>query len=402
MRSIVILAALGFLSFFVTLSSLPVYAVGRGASEALAGLATSAMLVSTVVCQLTVPMLLRRFGTGPVMCVGLATLGAPTPALLLGTGIGPLLAVSVVRGLGFAILTVTLPLVATEVSPRERHGAAIGLYGLAIAVPQLVMVPVGLALTEAGGFEWVAWLGVAPLLALPFVRQLATRPPPLAVQDASAEDIGDAVETAVPSTTVQQRTRRGVPGLASVTAVLLTSTLAGGGILTILPVQRPGASAAWALVAFGITAALVRWAVGLMADRRGTRSLLAWGIVGNVIGLAVVAFGATSAGVTGDVLVVLGAFVFGCGYGAVQNLTLLIGFAIAGEQRARASAVWNASFDLGTAIGALLVGSVAAWTSLPLAVLVCIALIAASALPGLRVARLAAQDETHARPERAS
>lgn len=215
--------------------------------------------------------------------------------------------------------------------------------------------------------------------------------------EATAEIARDDVLDVVLPTTAKQRTGRGVPGLASITAVLLTSTLAGGGILTILPVQRPGASSFWALVAFGITAALVRWTVGLMADRRGTRSLLAWGIVGNVIGLAVVAFGATSTGMTGDVFVVLGAFVFGCGYGAVQNLTLLIGFAIAGQQRARASAVWNASFDLGTAIGALLVGSVAAWTSLPLAVLVCIALIAASALPGLRVARRAAQAE----PQRA-
>lgn len=402
MRSVVILAVLGFLSFFVTLSSLPVYAVDRGASEALAGLATSAMLVSTVLCQLTVPMLLHRFGTGPVMIIGLIALGAPTPALLLGHGLAPLLAVSVVRGLGFAILTVTLPLVATEVSPRERHGAAIGLYGLAIAVPQLVMVPAGLALTEAGGFAWVAWLGIAPLLALPFLRPLAGRIL-AAAPDAPIPAVdGLVAAVAVGSDAKPPRTRRGVPGLAAITAVLLTSTVAGGGILTILPVQRPGPSAAWALVAFGITAAVVRWAVGVIADRRGTRSLLAWGIVGNVLGLAVVAIGAGSDGTSGDVLVVLGAFVFGCGYGAVQNLTLLIGFAIAGAQRARASAVWNASFDLGTAIGALLVGTLAAWTDLPVAVLVCIALIAATAVPGLRVARLAARDESHAPGARAS
>jgi predicted MFS family arabinose efflux permease len=49
----------------------------------------------------------------------------------------------------------------------------------------------------------------------------------------------------------------------------------------------------------------------------------------------------------------------------VQNLTLLAAFARAGERGATAaSAMWNASFDAGTAIGALTLGLVAAGVGL--------------------------------------
>jgi predicted MFS family arabinose efflux permease len=64
--------------------------------------------------------------------------------------------------------------------------------------------------------------------------------------------------------------------------------------------------------------------------------------------------------------VLAGAAVFGAGYGAVQNLTLVTAFARAGEGGATTvSAVWNASFDAGTAVGALVLGLVAAGVGLP-------------------------------------
>ena len=57
---------------------------------------------------------------------------------------------------------------------------------------------------------------------------------------------------------------------------------------------------------------------------------------------------------------------FGAGFGAAQNLTLLSAFARAGEGGATAaSAMWNASFDAGTATGALVLGLVAAGIGLP-------------------------------------
>jgi predicted MFS family arabinose efflux permease len=60
----------------------------------------------------------------------------------------------------------------------------------------------------------------------------------------------------------------------------------------------------------------------------------------------------------------------------VQNLTLVIALVRAGEgQTTTVSAVWNACYDSGTAIGAVLVGAVAAEVGLPLSyVLVAVAM----------------------------
>ncbi len=68
----------------------------------------------------------------------------------------------------------------------------------------------------------------------------------------------------------------------------------------------------------------------------------------------------------GTATVLAGATVFGFGYGAAQNLTLLAAFRRAGDDGATtASAFWNAAFDGGTGLGALLPGLAAAAVGLP-------------------------------------
>jgi hypothetical protein len=75
------------------------------------------------------------------------------------------------------------------------------------------------------------------------------------------------------------------------------------------------------------------------------------------VGLVAVAAGLHAS----DAAVLAGAAVFGVGYGAAQNLTLLAAFARAGSSGAgTASALWNASFDAGTALGAIALGGAAA------------------------------------------
>src|SRR5205085_10800457 len=102
-------------------------------------------------------------GIGPVLAAGLVALGAPAPLYVLSDGLGWLSAVSAVRGAGFAVLTVLGSSLAALVVPPERRGESIGLYGLAIAVPNLVAVPAGVALVLAGHSGSVAWLAASPV-----------------------------------------------------------------------------------------------------------------------------------------------------------------------------------------------------------------------------------------------
>jgi hypothetical protein len=59
-RRLLALTLLGFSSFFLTLASLPSWAVRGGVPAGSAGLVTAAMLTCTVLVQLAVPALTRR------------------------------------------------------------------------------------------------------------------------------------------------------------------------------------------------------------------------------------------------------------------------------------------------------------------------------------------------------
>lgn len=362
------LTALGFTSFFLTLASLPSWAVRVGTSSASAGLVTAVMLGCTVVLQMAVPVLERRLGTPTLLVLGLLALGAPAPLYRLSHDLGWLVVVSAVRGLGFAVLTVIGALLSTSVAPPRRRGEAVGIYGLCIAVPSLLAVPAGTALTSSGHFGWVAVLAACPLLAISLPRHFAggaARARSLPARFGTA----DAIRSS------------SVPSL-----VLLVVMLAGGGILTFLPIARPhGPLASVALLVFGVSGSLSRWRIGVISDRIGSGALLPAVLAVGAIGLVGVAVALPTSddgnGGTGRVIALLaGAAIFGVGYGATQNLTQIVVFERAGTQQAlTASAVWNASFDAGTALGAYGVGLLAATgLQLPGTYLVCAALLAAA------------------------
>jgi predicted MFS family arabinose efflux permease len=345
-RRLLLVTVLGFTSFCLTLAALPFWAVRGGASPAVAGTVTTVMLTSTVLTQLVLPRLLARFGTGRIFVAGLVALGLPSPLLALSSDLVPLLGGSVLRGAGFAVLTVVGSTMTATVAPRERHGESAGLYGLAIAVPQLVAVPLGVALTQRGWFWVASLLAAAPLLAVPTALALSRE----AAEPASGHG--------APSTPPGSH-RSTVAAVLGPSVVLFTVTLAGGGVVTLLPIARPdGALATLALVLFGLVAAVSRWRVGVLVARFDPRMLLLAGLAGSVAGLLLVAVGLWH--LFGGVILV-GAAVFGAGYGAVQNVTLVVAFARAGVARTTtASSAWNAAFDTGTATGAGALGAVAA------------------------------------------
>jgi predicted MFS family arabinose efflux permease len=356
-RKLVLLTLLGFTGFAATLASLPWWAVHGGASQSAAGLVTTVMLGVTVVVQFLVPTVERRIGTGRTLAIGVFALGAPSPMYLLSTDLTPMLVVSAVRGVGFGVLTVVGSALTAVLAPPARHGEAVGVYGLAVAAPNLLVVPGAVALAQNVAFWPVVVLATCPVLAVPLALSLgADHQPPVAHNKAGHRF---AARTAV------------LPS-----AVLLTITLAGGGVTTYLPIERPnGYLATLVLLLFALTAALGRWRVGRLADRTGTRLLLPGMVVLGAVGLAALAAG-LGHGV--DVLLLAGAAVFGIAYGAVQNLTLVVAFARArGHDGSTVSAVWNAAFDTGTGIGAVVVGALAATgMGVPMALGACAGLVA--------------------------
>jgi predicted MFS family arabinose efflux permease len=354
MRRLLVVQSLGTASFFLTLASVPAWAVQGGAQVGAAGVVTAAMLAATVAIQFAVPAIAARIDVRRLLPASLMLLGAPCPLLAISHGLGWLIALSLVRGAGFAIFTVVGTLVVTEIAAPGRRGQAIGLYGLAGAGAYLT-VPAGVALTLGGHFVWVAWISAAPVLGVPLAAGFDT---PI---DASAGRPRNAVAALRPS------------------AAMLVAGLASGGLVTFLPIARPsGALAALALLALGLATAAGRLSMGVLADRLAA----AW-LPRAAVGLAAAGLLGVAAALGSGAAArpIAAAACFGIGFGAIQNVTLLSSLHVSGRTgAAAASAVWNAAIDAGTGLGALVVGlGVASGLGLRATLAVCAALVAATA-----------------------
>ncbi|WP_424809643.1 MFS transporter [Rhodococcus sp. 27YEA15] len=373
MVGVLIMAAAAFGGWSLLLPVVPLQLARSGGSDALAGSVTAVFMAATVLTQLLVPRLLRTYGYRAVLVAGCLLLGPPSLVLLLSADAVAVLAVSAVRGVGFGMLTVAGSALVAELAPAQVLGRATGAQGIAIASSQMAGLPLGLAIAERWSTAPVFVLGaLVPALAVVAIARL----PRL-----FARPTGTSVRLSVVVVLVP------VVALACVAAVF-------GGLTSLLPIAiADRAAVAGVVLAVASVSILVgRFGAGLIADRFGAGRMLVPALVsaaaGSVLFTLAVDDGAT-------VVLLCAAVLFGLGFGAVQNESLVMAFRAAGPSRlGSASAVWNISFDAGTGIGALALGFVAAAAGYPwvfavsaLAVALIPALAAGGKVMGARVGR---------------
>ncbi len=360
MSPLLLLTAAGFAGYAALLPIAPLWSTRGGAGSAGAGLVNGAMLLATVATQGLVPRLLRRHGLGPTLSAGLILLGGPSMLYLVSDGLAWIVVMSVLRGLGFGVLTVIGSTAVASLVPPARHGSAVGAYGAAIAVPQLVLLPAGPWLSESVGFWVVFLLGSSPLLGVVAVPRLARalREGP-GERDRSAEPGPTSRATTAGDTS---RARQLVPVLGPPMLLLLGITLPGGALLTFLPQMSSEAAATTAgLALFTAMTALSRWGFGGLADRYGARVFLAPLVLVTVAGLGLAALSVVDPDSTRASWLLLAMLVVGATYGGLQTLTLVLTLtAVRDDEYPTASAVWNIGFDAGTGLGSVLVGALAA------------------------------------------
>jgi predicted MFS family arabinose efflux permease len=329
-------------SFYLLLSVVPMYASAIGVGGVGAGLATAALMASTVATELVTPRLTARFGYRAVLAAGLVLLGAPALALSSARGMATILAVCVVRGVGFAIAVVVGGALVASLVPPERRGEGLGLAGVVVGVPAVVALPLGVWLAGHAGFPVVFVAGaVAALAGLATVRGLPGREPeperPLGVM-------------------AGLRT----PALLRPSVVFSATAMAAGVVVTFLPLAVGHGSRNLAAVALLLQAAastLTRWWAGRHGDRHGATRLLVPAVLVSALGILTLVLVANPAAV------LTGMVVFGAGFGVAQNASLSMMFdRVPASGYGAVSAVWNLAYDAGVGLGAagfgLLIGPV--------------------------------------------
>lgn len=349
--------AFGLCGFAAVLPLVPLWASRGGAGEFGAGSTTAAFMLTTVLTQLAMPWLLERGGYRWAFPVGALVMGLPAPLFSLTTDLGPLVAVSAVRGVGFGMVSVAGTVLAARLVPSHQVGRATGYYGLAVGLPQVLILPGGVALALNIGFGAAFWLtglcsvvGAALAAGIWFADGGRNR---VALR-------GRGRSAPAPDTP------SGPPlllALAAPLVLMLLTASAASAIITFLAI--PFEETAWlvgaALTCYALAVVVGRWAAGMLYDRHRRTLLLLPGMAGSVLGMALVTAALWSVGgaVGGGavVLVLSGSMVFGLGFGAVQNETVTLMLHRAGPAGyGRASAVWNIGFDAGSGAGAMVLG----------------------------------------------
>ncbi|MFC7549609.1 MFS transporter [Plantactinospora sp. GCM10030261] len=332
------------LGFTLLLPVVPLYAATAGASAAVAGLTTGALMLATVVAELVVARLLAAFGYRAVLVAGVLLLTVPTVSLAVSDSIPLILAVSLTRGAGLGIVVVLGTALAAELAPAARRNEALGLYGLAVGIPWIVGLPLGMWLVDRVGFAPVfvvaAVCSLVGLVAMPWVpvRRVAV--------DRRHRGVLGGLRTG---------------GLRRQVLIFAATTLAAGVFVTFLPLALPagtGDLAAWALFAQAGAAPVTRWLAGRIGDRLASPRPL---LVPSVLVAAVGASGAVW--LDSPVAVLVGMALFGAGFGAAQTVTLALMLRrVSRSGFGQVSALWNLAYDGGMGIGAvgfgLLVGPV--------------------------------------------
>lgn len=310
-----------------------------GGSDAVAGASTAVFMATTVLTQLFVPRLLVRFGHRLVLAAGCILLGLPAIAFVVSVDVVPALSVSAVRGIGFGMLTVAGAALVAELAPPSQLGRATGAQGIAVALAQMVTLPVGLAVFAVSSTAVFVLGAVVPMLGLIAIAFL----PPVHAAAPPRREFGD-----------NRRAARAfvVPCLA-----IAAASASFGGLSSLLPIAEAGREQMIGIALAVISGSMLvgRYGSGAIADRFGIGRSLAPALLLVFGGVALFAFAVADS--NPSVVFFTAAALFGIGYGATQNDSLVMTFRAAGPERfSQASAAWNIGFDAGTGAGAMSLG----------------------------------------------
>jgi predicted MFS family arabinose efflux permease len=367
-------------SFYLLLSSVPLYARATGASAGLAGLTTSALTLSTVASYLVAPRLMTRYGCRALLAGGLLALGAPALLLAVSANIALIMTVCVIRGAGFALTCVAGGSLTVSLLPPQRRGEGLALIGLVSGVPSVAALPLGVWLAGQAGYRPVFVAGglaaLAGLASVPWLPRSAGQSPRSAGQSprSGGQSLRSAGQAAGRDAGTPAEQPAGIvamlrnPALLRPAVTFSATTMAVGIIVTYLPLAAQARAAAGpdvaALALFSEPAAAIggRWLAGRYGDRRGSARLLGPGVLIAAAGMLALSLAAIPA------VMLAGAALFGLGFGVAQNASQTVMYDRVPESGYGAvSAVWNLAYDGGMGLGAAGFGILVAHAGYPAA-----------------------------------
>lgn len=349
----------------VLLVATPLFVAGPlGGGEAAVGLAMGSFSISTLILRPWAGRWSDRRGRRLLIVGGAAAFAVVALGHLLVDGLVALVVLRVLLGAAEAVYFVAGFAALADLAPPDRAGEALSLNSLALYIGIGAGPLLGQALLRWGSFD-TAWVGavllatVATLLALRIPETRAT-----------AEE--------EPGPTPWVHPAAVVPGLALFSGV---AAMSGFLAFAVLHARAIGIER-WSVVllAFGGTVVLCRLLFAKLPDRAGPSRLAASALAVSAVGLVLVGLADT------PTFLVAGTFVTAAGVAFVTPAIFAAVFAaVPASERGSAAATTSVFIDLGLGTGPMLLGFVAAAST------VATSFLWVAALPVLGGALLAAR-----------
>jgi MFS family permease len=320
-------------------ATLPVYVISMGGSRIEAGTVSGALAFAALVFRPLAGWLTDSWNRRPLVLIGTSCYGFASIIYMLAGSIPVLLAGRVLHGFGLSCYTTASNAYVADISPLRRLAEAIGLFSAAQALGLIVGPVVGFVIIGWSGFRYLfhftAALAFTAFAISAFTRE--ERPRGWEKKRQWSLRTGIVLPEALP---VAWMTLCMGIGFGTVSAFIAIYAQTRG-------LQNPG----YYFMFMALALLISRTFAGRLADRHGRASAIIPGVIVMAAALAMLPPAHSLP------YFVVSASLFGLGFGTAQpaSMALLID-RVRPEKRGLATSTYFTGFDLGIAIGSILLG----------------------------------------------
>lgn len=354
-----VVSFLQFLAFYALVTTMAVYAVRQfAASDAGAGLASSAFVIGATLSRVVTGHVVDRFGKRRVLVVALVAVALSCTLYLVASSLPALVAVRMLHGASYAFASTAVMALAQAAIPDGRRAEATGHLALGTTLATAIGPALGLFLAGSIGYAWLfrATLGIT---VVSLVLGLLVREAPAAA-GVDGERAAGEVPLEHPAPAVGFRLRSVLhPAVLPISGFMLLVGLSYAGILTYLnaySVERGlTAGAGLFFLAYAAAMLVMRLTLGTLQDRRGDDAVVYPALLCFTAALLVLAFA------TRDWQVVLAGALSGLGYGTLMPAAQAIAVnAVPSHQLGAGISTLMLFADVGLGLGPVLLGGLVA------------------------------------------
>lgn len=328
-----------FIGFQMTLPTLPLFVEKLGGNDQLIGLVVSIFTLSALLIRPWVGHALESKGRGFIYLIGLVVFVISVGSYAFISTIFLLFVMRIVQGVGWGMSTTAGGTVATDIIPKKRRGEGMGYFGLSGNLALALGPSLGLILVSLINFSYTfALAGLGGLLALGFAAMIHYRPPEKNLKPHKKWDVYE--KTALKPA-----------------SLMFFMTMCFGGISSFLPlyaIEKGIGGIEWYFLVYALALMASRTFSGRIYDLKGHQAVFIPGAVLIIAAMLCLAY------LGNFTILVIGAVLFGLGFGAIQPAMQAWAVDEAPMNRkGMANATFFSFFDLGVGFGALFFGFIA-------------------------------------------